>query len=166
MGAYMAIRAVRRAVAATVVGITLAGCGGASTPAGHHPPGAASSASRAVVMDCQGSSPVSKPKSITLACGDGGIAAVIRRWTVWSPEAASGTGTVEINNCQPNCAAGTSSRYPATFRLLGPKQAAQVTYFTELAISFNGRRPGPHQTVDCPLSTPTAEGGCVQRITM
>ena len=38
-------------------------------------------------------------------------------WSGWGSATATGTGTMGINNCDPNCANGTYTYYPATVTL-------------------------------------------------
>jgi hypothetical protein len=38
-------------------------------------------------------------------------------WSDWGDPTATGTGTMEVNNCDPNCAGGTDTGYPATVTL-------------------------------------------------
>jgi serine/threonine-protein kinase len=38
-------------------------------------------------------------------------------WSSWGQPTAQGTGTLEIDNCNPNCAQGTFTGYPATVTL-------------------------------------------------
>jgi hypothetical protein len=38
-------------------------------------------------------------------------------WSDWGDPTATGTGTMEVNNCDPNCASGTDTGYPATVTL-------------------------------------------------
>ena len=44
------------------------------------------------------------------------------------------TGQLGVNNCQPDCAAGTSGYTPATVTLSGPVLGAGGPYFTHLQI--------------------------------
>ena len=38
-------------------------------------------------------------------------------WSDWGSPTATGTGTMEVDNCDPNCASGTDTGYPATVTL-------------------------------------------------
>jgi hypothetical protein len=55
----------------------------------------------------------SEPPVITLDA-DGNAYAKDLTWTGWNTTTAQGTGTLEIDNCQPDCADGTVTGYPAT----------------------------------------------------
>ena len=41
------------------------------------------------------------------------------RWSSWGSSGAAGQGLVGVNDCQPNCAAGTVTEVPATIDLGG-----------------------------------------------
>jgi hypothetical protein len=42
-------------------------------------------------------------------------------WTNWGSPEATATGTQEVNNCEPNCAQGSYSPYPATVTVSNPQ---------------------------------------------
>jgi serine/threonine protein kinase len=54
---------------------------------------------------------------VTSADGSGYVNGIT--WTSWGQATANGTGTLNVNNCTPNCAAGTYTGYPATITLSG-----------------------------------------------
>jgi len=49
--------------------------------------------------------------------GDGSAYIKGLTWTAWGSEGATGSGTLELNNCEPNCAGGTDTPYQATITL-------------------------------------------------
>jgi hypothetical protein len=61
-----------------------------------------------------------KPNTITTS-GDGSAYVDKITWSNWGGTQAAGTGTLELNNCTPNCAQGTYTGYPATVTLAGLK---------------------------------------------
>ena len=61
-----------------------------------------------------------KPAQITTS-GDGSAYVDKITWSSWGGSEANGTGTLELNNCNPNCAQGTYAGYPATVTLDGLK---------------------------------------------
>jgi hypothetical protein len=85
-----------------------------------------------LVKDCAGLTDAVMPANLILACGDGSIRAVIKRWRTWYLNTAAGIGRVEVNRCQPNCASGQVVTYPATFTLGAPTTVGSRLYFTEL----------------------------------
>ncbi len=61
-----------------------------------------------------------KPVQITTS-GDGSAYVDKITWSSWGGSRATGTGTLKLNDCNPNCAQGTYSGYPATVTLDGLK---------------------------------------------
>jgi serine/threonine protein kinase len=61
-----------------------------------------------------------KPAMITTS-GDGSAYVNKITWSNWGGSEANGTGTLELNSCNPNCAQGTYTGYPATVTLDGLK---------------------------------------------
>jgi len=59
-----------------------------------------------------------RPDQITDS-GDGSGYVKDLVWSAWGSPQATATGTEEINNCTPNCAAGKFTGYPATVTLAG-----------------------------------------------
>jgi hypothetical protein len=60
------------------------------------------------------------------------------RWTAWNQTNARGSGSVWINRCRPDCAAGNYVTYPVTLR------ASRVVNgrYTSLSLSYRrGNRP-------------------------
>ncbi|MBT2406547.1 MULTISPECIES: hypothetical protein [unclassified Streptomyces] len=97
---------------------------------------------QAVIYDC-GAQPVSQPDTYILLCGDGGQVLTGLTWSNWGRPTAAATGQMWQNNCQPNCAAGTSIPYAATVTVAGltggsyttmhivaPKAPSSTTDFT------------------------------------
>src|SRR5579859_2010601 len=96
--------------------------GHAPTPSPH--PAASLAASLAttrpdVTVDCAGK-PQVHPATLMLACDDGNAYLSGLRWTAWGSTAAA-TGTWRINDCVPNCAAGTFHSFAATVKLWQPE---------------------------------------------
>jgi hypothetical protein len=64
-------------------------------------------------------------------------------WTSWTTTTAYGEGTAAVNDCQPTCAAGTVSRYPASIYVFGTQ-------------------PGPNPVFNDITVTPTGSTGKVE----
>lgn len=47
-----------------------------------------------------------KPTILLKFCADAGVGIGQIEWSTWSPDAATGTGVYEINDCAPTCVAG------------------------------------------------------------
>jgi hypothetical protein len=85
-----------------------------------------------------------KPKTIILACGDGGAYVQKMTWSQWTTTGANGTGTYTYKTCTPNCAAGGTKSVPAKVALSKPKVCPKTKKgkdFTKAAITFTGTRP-------------------------
>jgi hypothetical protein len=61
-----------------------------------------------------------KPNQITTS-GDGSAYVDKITWSSWGGSEETGAGTLELNNCNPSCAQGTYTGYPATVTLDGLK---------------------------------------------
>ncbi len=64
------------------------------------------------VVSCRGE--MRTEPSQLLTSGDGSMYVRGISWSGWGNATATGTGTMEIDNCSPNCAQGTFTGYPAT----------------------------------------------------
>ena len=65
------------------------------------------------VAACQpGGEPQVRPTSIAIGC-DGHISMSNVTWSSWGASTASGSGSVTVNSCQPNCATGSGGSSPA-----------------------------------------------------
>jgi hypothetical protein len=66
-------------------------------------------------------------------------------WTVWAGSHADGTGTASLDDCTPNCAAGTFTSYPVLVHA-DQVHACSATdprrYYNRLIIAFPNRAPG------------------------
>jgi hypothetical protein len=80
---------------------------------------------------------VTKPTDLTIACGDGNDYLKSLMWTVWSDTEAKGTGTEEVNDCKPYCAAGRFHSYPVTVTL----DQVESDHFTRIRLHYTGARP-------------------------
>jgi hypothetical protein len=58
-----------------------------------------------------------EPKSILLACADGGFVLTRIHYTKWTAHRAKGSDRTEEKVCKPNCAAGTLAYHHDTFIL-------------------------------------------------
>jgi hypothetical protein len=112
---------------------------------------------RTVAIDCQGKAVV-RPRSYTLACADGNDYLSKLTWTSWTPKLASGYGTEQLNDCQPNCAEGRFHAYPVLTVFWGsaavPGHPRERRY-TEITLVYTGARPevyNGHKWVPAPVT--------------
>lgn len=71
------------------------------------------------------------------------------RWTSWK-STAFGSGTLKVNNCNPNCAMGKYNKFPilvVLWRAQPWPHHAGRQYFSRLTWIFTAKRPaGAHET--------------------
>jgi len=129
----------RHRVAALVValGVTCAGLLTATDSVAKAP------AASKVYIAAQGCSGHSyKPTSVVLACADGNLSASKLKYSSYGTREASATGTIRMNTCTPNCAAGKfksqsgSVRFSAVVRCKDGR-----SYFTRAQYK-SGKRSG------------------------
>ena len=56
-------------------------------------------------------------------------------WSGWGTATTTGTGTLEIDNCTPNCASGTYTGYPATITLSGLRPYGHREAYSEMVVT-------------------------------
>lgn len=96
--------------------------GAGSSPATSPPPSTPPAATDFTVCTdpvgiCKGQMKTEPRQILTSGDGSGFVKAIT--WTGWGTATATGKGTMEVDNCQPNCAQGTFTGYPATVTLTG-----------------------------------------------
>src|SRR5438045_3314703 len=90
--------------------LALAGTAGASGPTA-----AASGKLPLLISNC--AKPKLKPANVILACGDASFGATGMSWSKWTRKTAVGTGTGQINDCNPDCAHGHPKTAPIQLTL-------------------------------------------------
>jgi len=125
-------------VLAAAVAVSAAGLALAAAPAALAAPAATA---KPVLVDCASHGDV-KPKNFTLACADGNDFLAKLSWSHWAAT-ASGTGTEEINTCQPSCVAGHVKKYGVTVALLRvrPRPHTSQRYYTRMKLTYTGKVP-------------------------
>jgi hypothetical protein len=110
-------------------------------PAGGSPTAGDSQARVLFPGNCR--TPSFKPRQVTLACADAGFVIRSITWSSWTTRSAGGKGTASVNDCDPNCAAGTFQSYPASVKLITPElcRAGRPMQFTRIVVTFTGSRP-------------------------
>jgi hypothetical protein len=97
----------------------------------------------------------SRPKLLTLTCGDGNTVLKGLSWSSFGGATAQAKGTFVTNTCDPNCAEGKDVSYPVTVKASGAKNCkGGVRVYDKLSLRFTGRAPGPgiprNWTLGCP----------------
>lgn len=87
------------------------------------------------LVGCAGQAPEHEPKSVYMS-GDGSLYADHVTWAGWGTAIATGRGTAEANNCEPDCAQGTYSAHPVTITLTKPEPWHGDEVYTSAAYSI------------------------------
>ena len=62
-------------------------------------------------------------------------------WDHWTPASAVSHGTLWVDDCRPDCAAGHYHRYPATVTLSRAEHRAGVSFFSRMRLRYvHGRQ--------------------------
>ncbi len=94
-------------------------------------------------------SPVIRPTTLYLSCGDGGLSVTDITWSSWGSASAYGNGTLHVNNCVPDCADGTYSNYPSGIEVSNPNDSSGVAVFQDVSVIPSGGA-GQAQSNDSP----------------
>src|SRR6266508_255299 len=90
-----------------------------------------------VLFPAECSKPTYKPKQIVVTCADANTVIQNITWKSYDDKSASGSGTANVNACEPNCAAGKFEKFPATVALSNPKSCGKdVKQFTSLVLTY------------------------------
>ena len=119
-------------------GANLGGGAGGTTPAATPAPSADFTVCILPVVTCSGEMR-SEPAQVDVSADGSGFVAGLT-WSGWGTPTARGTGTLNVNDCNPNCAQGTFTGYPATVTL------------TSLTPYGNGLQAYADMTVSSPTS--------------
>ena len=86
--------------------------------------------------------PQFKPSSLIFACGDASLGATGVSWTSWTRKTATGAGTGQLNDCNPDCVHGKTKPGPMTVRASKPQTCKNGRrIFTKLAYTWTGGAP-------------------------
>ena len=73
--------------------------------------------------------PAIKPSEIFFGCATSADYLGPITWSKWTSTSASGTATHNVDSCQPNCAAGTYTRFPVAVQLSNPGYLGGIFVF-------------------------------------
>jgi hypothetical protein len=62
-------------------------------------------------------------------------------WSSWTATGGQGSGFNWLNNCTPNCAAGTFHAFPVKLDAYRPKRAGGHLIFTRMKVTYTGKMP-------------------------
>jgi len=101
---------------------------------------------RVFVSNCK--KQVYKPKTITVFCADSGVVIEKIKHTSYGAKTATGTGTANVNLCEPDCAAGKTKNFKVKFALSQVKQCGDSYQFRKLRMSYVGAKPKGDRTIN------------------
>jgi hypothetical protein len=101
----------------------------------------ASAASPLKITNCNKAA--SRPKLLTLTCGDGNTVLKGLTWSSFGGGTAAGKGTFVTNTCEPNCSEGKNVSYPATVKATGSKKCKGATVYAKLTLTYTGAKKPP-----------------------
>jgi hypothetical protein len=86
-----------------------------------------------------------KPINVIIACGDASLGAREMTWSSWTRKLALGTGTGQVNDCDPTCVQGTTKTAPMQLLLSHPRTCSNGRrLFTKLRYTWTSGAPvGP-----------------------
>jgi hypothetical protein len=83
-----------------------------------------------------------KPANVILACGDASLGATGVTWTSWTNKSATGTGTGQLNDCNPDCAHGKPKTAPMQLTATKPRTCSNGRrIFTKLSFVWTSGAP-------------------------
>jgi hypothetical protein len=101
---------------------------------------AASAAAPVKITDCDHAS--TRPKALILTCGDANSALTGLRWSSFGGTSATGKGTLVVNTCEPNCAAGNGRRFAVAVTATGPRTCKRgLRVYGKLTLRYTSRPP-------------------------
>jgi hypothetical protein len=104
----------------------------------------ASAATSLKITNCNKAA--SRPKLLTLTCGDGNEVLKGMTWSNFGAPTATGKGTFVTNDCEPNCAAGKDVSYPVSVKAQGSKKCKGATVYAKLSLTYTGpKKPPPSE---------------------
>lgn len=128
---------------AAMVGIAATVALGAGVADANGPVATASGKTPLLISNC--AKPKFKPRNVIIACGDASLGAREMAWSKWKHKIAFGTGTGQVNDCNPDCVHGTTKDAPMQLLLSHPRTCDNGRrLFTQLRYMWTSGAPvGP-----------------------
>jgi hypothetical protein len=107
----------------------------------------ASAVASVAVYDCL-NQPEVRPGTFELFCDGSGYFTELR-WSTWNPSTATATGRLYLDNCEPNCAAGTFSHRTVDlifWRSLPVKGHPGERGYSQMTVLYPGQAIGSQNT--------------------
>ena len=85
-----------------------------------------------------------KPSAIYFSAdGNGDLTRIT--WSSWTAHGAEGSGSINVNNCQPDCARGTTVNVPVSVTLSAPTSGSSP-YFTAITLTDSSGNTNTYAT--------------------
>jgi hypothetical protein len=100
---------------------------------------------------------LSRPKLLTLSCGDGNTVLKGLSWSSFGGSMARAKGTFVMNTCEPNCAAGKTVSFKVNVKATDPRACKRgLRVYNRLTLQFIGHSPAQRSalerwTIGCPI---------------
>ena len=117
--------------------------------------GASSSSGKVKISNC--TKALTRPRTVTLTCGDGTIALEKLSWSSFGGARANASGKISVNSCEPNCAASRPRSYPVRIVASKPRSCkGKVSVYGSVSITFTGAKPKSASSLkrvalECPM---------------
>lgn len=102
---------------------------------------------RVGLIECAGKL-ATRPKTYLLACGDGSVGLIHVKWKAFGGQTARGTGTLVVNRCEPNCAAGKVIRTSVSVVASAPRTIASHRSYSKLSLTRKGGKSAGRYGID------------------
>jgi hypothetical protein len=137
----------RLVVFAVLSALALAACGSGQTTTAASTAAKVTKVSNILFDPCyhKGDRVKVQPKEMVWSC-DSSEDLTKATWSAWTSTHADGTGIVGDLNCDPSCANGKRSYYPATIRLDQPTKTACGEFWARAVFTFTGKAVPPGVT--------------------
>jgi hypothetical protein len=83
-----------------------------------------------------------RPKTVTLTCGDGNTYLTGLSWSSFGGASAKAKGSLAADTCSPNCAQGNTVRFPVVVTATSPRRCKHgLRVYSKVKLTFTGRKP-------------------------
>jgi hypothetical protein len=90
-----------------------------------------------------------RPKRIVFTCADAGLRIARIHWRTWGGPVATGDGVLEVNDCNPFCAAGHFHFYPARVQLRHRQRCGRGARYRLATVTGRGLTRRNHTMQGC-----------------
>lgn len=100
----------------------------------------ASAPSHVKISNCGAA--LTRPKTVTLTCADAGIVLTKLKWSSFGGATAKASGKIDVNTCEPDCAAGAAKSYRVKVSASRPRSCKHgLAVYGRVAVTFTAAKP-------------------------